>query len=332
MFKKGAMISRVSMLAATCLLVVTFLSSCVMATASDFPTRPLKIIVPWSPGGATDTMARALASVAPDVMGQPLIVVNKPGGAGVPGMAFGAKAKPDGYTLTAATSASLATPQYFREIPYSLDDFIPICQVYTTPIVLVVRADSPWKTLQDFLDEAREKPGRITYGHAGVGTTVHLVGEAINLEAGVKLAQTPFGGSAPALAALMGGHVDSALVLASEVVGYVEGGELRVLGVAAKKRFPLLPDAPTFKEQEYPNILGFAYKGVVVPAGTPEDRVAYLRKAFAEMVKHPAFVKLFKKLKIPLDYLPGEECRQSWEEVSNFYGDIIKRAGIKLKK
>ncbi|HEX6944663.1 MAG TPA: tripartite tricarboxylate transporter substrate binding protein, partial [Casimicrobiaceae bacterium] len=224
------------------------------ADAQSYPSRPVKIIVAFAPGSATDILGRLVADQFSKTMGQPFVVENKPGAGGIPGTEMAKNGAPDGYMLTMCTSGPFATnPGVYSKLPYDpIRDFEPIANIGFTPQVLVVGAQQPWKTLKELVAAAKAKPGEIAYGSLGVGATSHLTVEAFQTAAGIKLNHIPFKGSGEAQAQLIGGNVPMMSDTVPGVLGQVKAGKLRALGVAIPKRSAHMPDVPTIAEQGYP--------------------------------------------------------------------------------
>jgi len=237
-----------------------------------YPDRPIRVIVPFAPGGGTDLVARTLGLTMTEELHQPIIVDNKPGGSTIVGTDALAKSAPDGYTLVVATLAHAVNPSLKVKLPYSQDkDFAPVILVGISPNVLVVSADSPYKTFQDFLAAAKGNPGKLSYASQGGGTSAHLAGELFNSMAGTNLVHVPYKGAGPALTDVMGGQVDVMFATASAVGSLIEGGKLRALAVTTLVRSstPLLAKVPTVSESGVPGYSAGSWYGYFAPAGTP---------------------------------------------------------------
>jgi tripartite-type tricarboxylate transporter receptor subunit TctC len=254
------------------------------AHAQAYPTKPVKIIVAFTPGSATDIIARVTADQFSKSMGQSFIVENKPGAGGILGTEAAKNAAPDGYTLVTCPSGPFGiNPGIYKSLPYDpVKDFEPIANLVLTPQVIVVGAQTPYKTLKDLVDAARARPGEIAYGTLGTGSTSHLTMEAFQQAAGVKMNHIPFKGGAEAQTQIMGGAFPTMSDTISGVLTQVRGGKLRPLGVAIPKRSPYLPDVPTIAEQGYPGFESVGWIGLCAPARTP---VAILDKLNAEVRK-----------------------------------------------
>ena len=256
------------------------------AAQTDYPTHPVRLIVPFSPGGSTDSQARVLADYLGRALGQQVVVVNVGGAGGTLGLNQAAKATPDGYTLVTATPSMTINPYIQKNIPYDpIKDFEPIALVATSPIVLVVPKDSKIKTVRYLIEMAKAKPGEIRYGSAGIGSATHLSTALFEAKAGVKLLHVPYRGAGPALLDVIAGRIDLQFENAPSVLGHVRGGVLRGVAVGSAKRSSLFPDLPTIGET-VPGYEATSWFGVLAPAKTPRaviDKIdAAVNKAIAD--------------------------------------------------
>jgi tripartite-type tricarboxylate transporter receptor subunit TctC len=254
------------------------------AFAQSYPSKPVKIIVAFTPGSATDIVSRLVADSFTKSMGQTFIVENKPGAGGIIGTESAKNAPPDGYTLTACPSGPFGiNPGIYSKLPYDpVKDFEPISNLVLTPQVIVVGAQTPYKTLKDLVEDAKKHPGEIAYGSLGTGSTSHLTMEAFQKEAGIKLNHIPFKGGAEAQTQIIGGAFPAMSDTITGVLTQVKAGRLRPLGVAIPQRSPYLPDTPTIAEQGYKGFESVGWIGLCAPAKTP---VAILDKLNAEVKK-----------------------------------------------
>jgi tripartite-type tricarboxylate transporter receptor subunit TctC len=253
------------------LLAAALFAAAGAAFAQAYPARPVKIIVAFTPGSATDIIARVTADQFSKSMGQSFIVENKPGAGGILGTEAAKNAPPDGYTLTACPSGPFGiNPGIYQKLPYDpIKDFEPISNLVLTPQTIVVGAQTPYKTLKDFVAAAKAKPGEIAYGSLGNGSTSHLTMEAFQQAAGIKLNHIPFKGGAEAQTQIMGGAFPVMSDTVPGVLAQVKAGKLRPLGVAIPKRSPYLPDVPTIAEQGYAGFESVGWIGLCAPAKTP---------------------------------------------------------------
>ena len=298
-----------------------------IASAEDFPSRPIKVIVGFSPGGTTDLIARAVAGVAPEFLGQALVVINKPGASGTIAAKEVANAKPDGYTLMIAGGSETVSVGHFKKLPYHpIDSFSPIIRFVRARMLLNVNANAPWKTFQEFVADAKKNPGKYKYASSGHGGIYHAALMAMCDRAGIKMKHVPYKGGAPGLAALMGGHVDMAVASDAEAWPLVEGGKIRTLALTSNDRSPIMKDVPTLKELGYDVFLE-NQKGFVAPANTPKERIQFLHEAFKKVYEHKAFVQLCGRLKLELGYLGPDEFRKSLQDMYNQIGAVLKSSG-----
>lgn len=260
------------------------------AAAQAYPAKPVKIIVAFTAGSATDILARVVAEHLTRTLGQPFVVENKPGAGGSVGTAQAKDAPPDGYTLVAAGSGPFGiNPAIYSKLPYDpVRDFELIGNIVLTPQTLVVGAQTPYRTLRDFVAAAKAKPGEVAYASLGNGSTSHLTMEAFQAAAGIKLNHIPFKGSSDAQTQLIGGSVPIMADTVPGVLAQVKAGRLRALGVAIPQRSPYLPDVPTIAEQGYPGFESVGWIGLAAPAKTPPAILDRLNAEIRRMLEDPA--------------------------------------------
>jgi len=306
-------------------MVISVLLASGVVSAQDFPTRPIEVIVGFAPGGGTDLIARAVADVAPKYLGQPFMVINKPGAAGTIAAQAVASAKPDGYTiLVAGGSETLAVP-HFRSLPYkALEDFEPVIRLIRQRILISVKVDSPWKTMQEFLTDARRNPEKYSYASSGVGGLYHAAALVVEKKTGIRMRHIPYKGGAETLAALAGGHVDISLSGPDEAYGLIEGGKVRPLAITSDTRYPFLSNIPTMRELGYDAWLE-NMKGFVVPKGTPQAIVRTLHDRLRKVFDDPQFNSTMDKLKMETAYLNGEDFKKALKAMSDQIGESVKK-------
>ena len=277
-----------------------------------FPSKPIQMIVPFPPGGVADITARPVAHVMGRLLKQSIVVVNKPGAGGSVGAAQAARATPDGYTLLMALSSISVLPVadrlQGRPAAYELDQFAPIALICADPTVLVVRADGPYKTLKDLVDAAKAKPGTINYGSSGVYGTLHVAMEIFAQAADIKLFHIPYQGGGPAVAALLGGHIDALASGPAPAIGQIKAGKMRALAVWGDKRLASMPDVPSMKELGY-DATFYIWSGLFAPASTPQPIVTALRDATKRTVEDAEFKEAMGKVETPIDYLDAPEFK-----------------------
>lgn len=312
-------------------LIVAVLALCAGAVfAQDYPLRPITLIVPFPPGGVADNVARPVAQALSKQLGQSVVIENRQGAGGGIGMAQVAKAKPDGYTLLLALSSISVIPEADKVLGrapmFQLDQLLPIARFTADPVVLAVRAESPWKTYAEFIAFAKANPKKLNYGSSGNYGTMHVPMEMLAASAGASFTHVPFTGAAPAVTALLGGTLDAVASGPSTVVQHVKAGKLRVLANWGPERHPALPDVPTLREMgvatEYAQ-----WSGLFVPAGTPEPVLSALRKAAREIQQDPAFIQTFITLQTPLAYLDAPAFRSYWDADARKMAEVVQRIG-----
>ncbi|HTP83195.1 MAG TPA: tripartite tricarboxylate transporter substrate binding protein [Alphaproteobacteria bacterium] len=266
------------------------------ASAQTYPSRPVKVIVSFAPGGIADTTGRLIAQGLSTAFDKPVVVENRPGAGAIVGIALVAKAAPDGYTLLLANTNVSTNPALYAQLPYDADrELIPVANAVITPSVLVVHPSVPVTNIHEFLALVRAQPGRIDYASVGVGSFPHLAMEMLDQMAGLKLAHVPYKGFAPAVTAVMAGEVQ---VLASDVptaLPNIEAGKLKALAATGSKRFPVLPDVPTLAEKEVPGYEAVGWLGIMAPAGTPREIVLRLNAEINRILTRPDIVARYQK-------------------------------------
>jgi len=261
-----------------------------VAQAQSYPSKPVKIIVPFTPGSATDILARLVGEQLGRSLGQPFVIENKPGAGGIVGTQAAKDAAPDGYTLIAAGSGPFGiNPGVYKSLPYDpVRDFEPIGNIALTPQAIVVGAQSPYKSIRDLVAAARAKPGELSFASLGNGSTSHLTMEAFQQAAGIKLNHIPFKGSSDAQSQIIGGNVVMMSDTVPGLLTQVRGGKLRALGVAIPQRSPFMPDVPTLAEQGYPGFESVGWIGLAAPAKTPVAILDRLNAELRRMLQDPA--------------------------------------------
>src|SRR6185295_10859241 len=276
-----------------CLRLLAALASLVLAgTAAfaqgTFPSAPVRILVPFPPGGAVDIVARTLGDELGRRWGQSIIIDNRPGAGGVIASQALVKSPPDGYTLILVATGHAINPHFHAKLPYEFGDFTPISLIASSPNMLLVRADSPFKTVADVVAAARAKPGLLAYGHAGNGTSPHLAGELLKALTKINLAGVPYKGGAPSLNDLMGGHIPMTFNNIPESIAQIRAGSVRPLGVTTAARSAVLPDVPTIAESGVPGYDTGVWWAMLAPAGLPADIRDRIAKDCAETVQAAA--------------------------------------------
>ena len=293
-------------------LAPAILPSVASAQAASYPSRNITMIVPFPAGGQADLAARPVAAAMERILGKPVIVDNRAGGGGGSvGNAAAARAEPDGYTLLMTLSSLAVLPEadrlFDRPVAYEVSQFAPVARVLADPTLLAVPASAPWKTLQEFVADARARPGQIPYGSSGPYGTLHIAMEMFAASAGIKLQHIPFRGAAPALTALLSGTVQALASAPGVLKQQVDDGKLRVLANWGAERVTSFPDLPTFQELGYKDVEFYIWAGLFAQSALPAPIMAQLRKAVAEAVKAPEVVKTFETAGSPVAYLDAPE-------------------------
>jgi tripartite-type tricarboxylate transporter receptor subunit TctC len=304
----------------------------VASAQTGFPTKAVHLFVPYPAGGAVDILARTLGDELSKNWGQPVIIENRPGAGGLVASQALATSAPDGYTLIVVASGHATNPFLYPKIPYdTFKDFTPISLLASSPNILLVRADSPYKTLADLLAQARAKPGSLSYGMAGNGTSTHLAGELLKNLAHVDIVAIPYKGGGPAMNDLLGGQIPMSFNNGPESVGQISAGTVRALGVTTSKRAPFLPDVPTIAEAGVAGYDTGVWWGLVGPAGMSATIVAQLSSDFVAALKAPAVRDRLNTLgAAPIGSSPKEfdaVIRADYDK----WGPIIKAAGMKAE-
>ncbi|MGI6456058.1 MAG: tripartite tricarboxylate transporter substrate binding protein [bacterium] len=288
----------------------------------EFPTRSISIVVPWDAGGGTDALARSLADQAQNSFKQAVNVNNRPGGSGTIGHSFGANARPDGYTVTMITY-ELVTYKPLGLGTVSSDDFRAIMQINEDPAAITVHADSPWKTLEEFLAHAKENPSQVTVGNSGPGSVWHLAALKLEKAADVKFTHIPHNGAKPAVTQLLGNHIDAVSVSPAEVQQYVLAGTLRCLGIMAETRDPALPDVPTLQELGY-DLMHGTWRGLAVPKDTPDTIVARLEEGFHAAYSSSEFQQTAKNALLGLKFRDAESFNAFLKLEADSVAELVK--------
>ena len=313
-------------------LLLILLFSASQALAQAYPVKPVRIIIPYPPGGGNDTLGRLFAAKLGERMGQPFVVENRPGAGTMIGTEAAAKSPPDGYTILLSSIATHAlSPNLYTRVPYDpIKDFAPITLLGIAPTVLVVNQDLPAKSLAELIALAKAKPGALAYASGGNGTPPHINGEVFKAVAGVDLLHVAYKGGGPALTDLIAGRVHVMLDTAASAMPHVRGGKLRALALSAAKRSPEYPDLPTFAEAGLPQYDTNAWYSMHAPAGTPQPVVRRLNSELVAILKDPDITARFKQLSTePVGNSPEEFAAFVKSELEK-YARVIKAAGIKL--
>lgn len=302
------------------------------ASTSPFPSRPVRLVVPFAAGGGTDIMARLLAKAMAQELGQPVVVENRAGAGGGLGSAQVARAAPDGYTVLMGTASTHAiNPAVYRNLPYQPQtDFTPISLAATIPGVVLVNAKSNVASLADLAASMRERPNALTYGTQGQGGLGHLMGEMFNAQAGVKSVHVPYRGAAPALQDLLAGNIDIVYDTLPAVIPHLQGGKLRALAITASQRSDIAPDVPTAAQAGYPAFLAQTWNALFGPAGLPADVAARLTAAAVSAVNDPETNGRIREMSAAPVASDSAGLAELVRADMKHWENVAKQAGIKL--
>lgn len=316
---------RLSALAFSALSAVSVLSA---AHAADYPARSMELVVAYQPGGGSDNTARAIAeAVRPPLLAQPTVVINKPGASGSIGWAYVANAQPDGYRLVLMTPEMLVVP-LMGIGKTTVGDFQPIARFTDDPSSVTVRADAPWKTVEEFLADAKKNPERVAVSNAGIGTVPHMAAAALGEQAGVKFVHVPYQGSAPAIMGLLAGDVQATTVAYAELQQHVETGKLRTLAVMAPKRLENLPDVPTMKEKGA-DLQFSVWRGIGLPKATPADAVEKWRVAARHVAQSRDFQALMRKQNLTPSYADQPQFTADVARQEEAFKTLVPKLNLK---
>ena len=312
------------------LLMAAAPASSAQNVASTWPTKAITMVVPFPPGGLADLVARPVAEAMSRELGQPVVIENKAGAGGGIGMGQVAKARPDGYTVLLALSSLTVIPEadvvLARPAMFALNDLRPIARFTADPTVLAVRADSPWKTVQQFVDDAKKRPGAINYGSSGSYGTMHVPMEILSQTAAIKMTHIPFTGAGPAVVALLGGQIDAVSSGPATVLQQVKAGKLRVLGHWGTAQLAALPDAPSLKESGY-NAEYAQWSGLFIPAGVPEPVAQRLRAAARAAGLDAKVKEVIGNAGSPVQYQDSPEFEKYVQADAIRMSGVVKRIG-----
>ena len=303
-----------------------------VVNAQAYPSKPIRWIAPFPPGGPVDLLARTVGQKLSEAWGQPVVIDNRPGAAGNLGVDLAAKAPPDGYTLVIVPTGNIVVnPALFPNLPYKQSDLAPVTMLATVENVLVVNPSVPASSLRDLVGHAKANPGKLTFASPGAGAQAHLAGELLKLNAGIDMVHVPYKGTGPALNDLLGGQVSMMFSQLSSALPHVRSGKLRALGVASPKRSAVLPEVPTIAEQGFPSFEAVSWYALMVPAGTPAEVVRKLHAESARILRLPDVKEKLAGLGAdPVGNAP-EELAASIRSESARWAEVIRKQGIKAE-
>lgn len=310
------------------------LAACLLAAAASaqaaFPERPITLVVPYAPGGSADALARVLAVRVGAKLGTSVIVDNKPGASGTIGASFAAKAAPDGYTMLYDATPYSINPHLFPRMPFAANALQPLALVSLAPNIVIVRAESPVKTIQDLAAKAKAEPGKINFASGGSGTVQRLAAELLRQRLGLDMVHVGYKSGGPAIVDTMGGQVDFMFSTIAASYPLVSSGKLRALAVSSPQRSPRLPDVPTIAETVAPGYEAYEWNGLLLPAGTPAAVAEKLHKAVVEVLKEDEVKRRFVDVGVqPVGSTPAEFAEFLKKEDAK-WAEVIRKGGIKL--
>ncbi|MBY0408945.1 MAG: tripartite tricarboxylate transporter substrate binding protein [Burkholderiaceae bacterium] len=326
---QSPLFARRSLLASAAL-ALALGSPMAQAQTQAFPKGPIRLVVPYPPGGPTDLVARVIVARLTESLGQPIVVDNKAGASGMLGAAMVAKAPADGYTLLANASIHVINPFVYASSPYdAFRDFEPVTQLVDVPLVLVVNKDLPVKTVQELIQYAKTHANKLNFGSAGNASAQHLSGELFKIKTGLQMQHVPYKGSSPALTDLIGGQIQFMFDSMPSATPFINSGRLRALAVTTAKRSPSLPDVPTMEEAGVPGFLTSTWYGLWAPKDTPREVVQKIWREAQQVLAEPQIAAQYRRLGAePVGSTPAEFARYIDSEARKWEG-IVKAAGVK---
>ncbi|TAK07936.1 tripartite tricarboxylate transporter substrate binding protein [bacterium] len=295
------------------------------ATAQEFPTKPIELIVPYAPGGSHDLTARALTSMAHQYLGQPMLVVLKPGGGGAVGSQYVIRAKPDGYTLMLGGSGPNTIFALVQKAPIGPDQFTSIARINYSPAIFSVRAEAPWKTFREALDYMKKNPGKFNFANTGTWGAADFPMRMVARAAGVEYNNIPFDGGGPALLAVLGGHADGSFLYTAQLLPQIGAGKMRALVVTDTRRLRDLPNVPTLREEGV-DVVFTQWRSVLAPKGIPQAVVEKLEAAFKRMTEDSSFQALIKQLGDEIQFQGGKEFETTWRQEWDGFAKVVASA------
>ena len=296
--------------------------------AAEYPTKTIQIINPFPPGAVTDIIARILLPRMSAALGQQLVILNKAGGGGAVGIQAAKEAAPDGYTILVTPPPILLIPLINKNSGFTTKDFVPIALATSSPNTTVVKADAPWKTLEEFIAEAKKKPGELTYGSAGPGTTPHFIGELVKIKTNIDLIHVPLGSESAAATAVLGGHVNISFLTLGTTRSHIEAGTLRALAVASNRRLKDFPNVPTTVEKGFADLNLKIWVGFFAPAKTPAAIVKRLAAAISDSLKDPEVVSNIEKSQALVENLGPQEATKFYADEERKWSEVARVAKI----
>jgi tripartite-type tricarboxylate transporter receptor subunit TctC len=311
------------------LLATTLLGAGIAQAQTKYPAKPITIIVPFAPGGSSDLVARVFAKASNKHLGQPMVILNKPGAAMQIGLNELAASKPDGYTVGITNSGMLLQPLLSKTQYNYATDLDGVVMAGEIPFVLAVKSDAPYKTLEEFVAYAKTNPGKVKYGHTGIGSSSHTPLEQFALAAKLNIESVPYDGGSLLIASLLGGHIQAILNNPVDLQAHIKAGTIRVLAAAGEQRIddPLYKDVPTFKEKGY-NVLSILFQGFGAPKGIPEDVLKVLRDGFERIARDPEIEQAIRDLGLVPRFMNGKDFGIYWQTRQKELSEALEVTGI----
>lgn len=303
------------------------------ALAQEWPTKPIRMIVPYTPGGYTDNMARLVGEALSHSLGQPVVYDNKPGANSLIGAGMAASAPADGYTLVTVIAAHAANPSLYAKMPFdAIESFAPVTLISIAPLLMAANIDAPFNTVQELIAYAKKNPGKLSFGSSGQGSAAHLSTEYFCLQSGTKMVHIPYKGTAPALTDLMGGQIDVMFDTVSAFAQHVTARKVKAIGVASDQRIRVITDVPTFIEQGMPGFLASTWAMLLAPKGTPAPIIDRLQGQAATAIHSADFTARLDAMGIlPAGMKPAETASYLKAEVKK-WREVIEKAGVKIEQ
>lgn len=312
------------------LTVVALGATLAHAAAQAWPQRPIMLILPYPPGGTIDIQARIMGERLSAKLGQPVVIQNKPGAAGVIATEFVVRSNPDGYTLLFASSAQTTSMPMIEKVNYKLDDLIPISASGNGPMILALNAKIPVHSLKEFIDHVKANPDKYTYASASTGSVAHLVGALFVARAGLQALHVPFRGGGPAVIALIGGQVDFYFGNSADLISHVKDDHIRILGVSTPKRMPQLPNVPAVSEV-IPGFEMTAWQGFLAPAHTPQPIIDQLEKEISSIAKEPSVIERLAAVGVEATSTNQAQFKEIIRKEQGIYAEAVEAAGLTRK-
>jgi len=301
------------------------LSSGAVATAQEFPTKPIELAVPYAAGGSHDLTARALASVAHQYLGQPMVVVLKPGGGGAPGSQYVIRAKPDGYTLMLGGSGPNTIFALVQNAPIGPDQFTSISRINYSPAVFAVRSEAPWKSFREVVDYMKKNPGKFNFANTGTWGAGDFPMRMVGRTAAVEYNNIPYDGGGPALLAVLGGHADGGFLFTAQLLPQIGAGKMRALAVTDTRRHRDLPNVPTLREEGV-DVVFTQWRSVLAPKGIPQAIAQKLEAGFKQVTEDSSFQALIKQLGDEIQFQGGKEFEATWRQEWDGFAKVVASA------